>query len=186
MKRMRYYAAGFLIAAILGLPAVSCRAFDYTLSVDQIAAQPLTAYQTVYLGMPRVDFDANFSILPDWKFLDSAHDCEEIAERSTGSGSQAVTEGIRVITANASPTGKVLAFDNYFKTKDKKIAQSIYTRLVATIYANMENFPQSQQKTAMVWVENDVTIVVSWTPQKDDQGYYTVTIHRYNNRVLQE
>ncbi len=185
MKRMRY-AAGFLIAAILGLPAVSCRAFDYTLSVDQIAAQPLTAYQTVYLGMPRADFDANFRILPDWKFLASTHDCEEMAERSTRSGSQEVTEGIRVITANASPTGKVLAFDNYFKTKDKKIAQSIYTRLVATIYANMENFPQSQQKTAMVWVENDVTIVVSWTPQKDDQGYYTVTIHRYNNRVLQE
>lgn len=185
MKRMQY-AAGFLLAAILGLPAVSCRAFDYTLSVDQIAAQPLTAYQTVYLGMPRADFDENFMVLPDWKFLDSSHDCEEVAERSTGNGSQDVTEGIRVITANASPTGKVLAFDNYFKTKDKKIAQSIYTRLVATIYANMDNFPQSRQKTAMVWVENDVTVVVSWTTQKDDQGYYTVTIHRYNNRVLQE
>lgn len=185
MKRIRY-AVCCLLAAIVMIPAAVSRAFEYTLSVDQIAADPLTAYQTVYLGMPRADFDANFTVLPDWKFLDSSQDCEEIAERSTGSGSSDVTEGIRVVTANASPTGKVLAFDNYFKTKDKKIAKSIYTRLVATIYSNMENFPQSQRDAVVVWVENDVTIVVSYTGRKDAQGYYTVTIHRYNNRVLHE
>lgn len=185
MKRTRFTAACFAAATIM-MSAASCQAFEYTLSVDQIAANPLTAYQTVYLGMPRADFDENFVVLPDWKFIDSSHTCEELAERSTGTGPNDVTEGIRIITADASPTGKVLAFDNYFKTKDKKIAKTIYTRLVATIYSNMENFPQSQRDTAVTWVENDVTIVVSYTGQKDEQGYYTVTIHRYNNRVLNE
>lgn len=185
MKSLRYAVCG--AAAVLTImSAASGQAFDYKLSVDQIAADPLTAYQTVYLGMPRADFDENFITLPDWKFMETADVHEEVAERSTGSEYSDVTEGIRILSANTAPDGKVLAFDNYFKTKDKKIAQSIYTRLVATIYANMENFPQSQQKTTMVWVENDVTVVVSWMPQKDTQGYYTVTIHRYNNRVLHE
>lgn len=184
IKRLRY--AVCCVFTALSLVPISGLAFDYKLSVDQIAADPLTAYQTVYLGMPRADFDENFIGLPDWKFVDCEDIHEERAERSTGNGHDDVTEGIRIVSANTAPDGKVLAFDNYFKTKSKGIAKSIYTRLIATIYANMENFPQSRQRRQMTWVQNDVTIVVSHAEQKDAQGYYTVTIHRYNNRALQE
>ncbi len=184
MKSVRY--AICCVFAAIALVPISGLAFDYKLSVDQIAADPLTAYQTVYLGMPRADFDENFIVLPDWKFVDTSDVHEEIAERSTGTGNDDVTEGIRIVSANTAPDGKVLAFDNYFKTKNKRIAKSIYTRLIATIYANMENFPQSQQHMQMTWVQNDVTIVVSYGEQKDAQGYYAVTIHRYNNRELHE
>ena len=61
----------------------SAGAFDYNQSVDEIAESPLTAYQTVYLGMPRADFDANFSILPDWTFYGSSVSFTERAERTS-------------------------------------------------------------------------------------------------------
>ena len=71
-----------------------------------------------------------------------------------------------------------------FKTADKKTAKDIYTRLMATIYSNMENFPQRQSSSSVTWVQNDVTIVVSYTEQKDEDGQYVVLIRRYNNHVL--
>lgn len=172
-----------LAAAVLPV-FTTAFAFDYNTSVDEIAADPLTAYQTVYLGMPRADFDGNFSILPDWKFHGSESSYQEWAERKTTSDGVTVIEGIEIFSASPSPVGKVIAFDSYFKTADKNTAKGIYTRLVATVYANMENFPESQQGNTVIWVQNDVTIVVSYDGKKDADGMYIVRIHRYNNHVL--
>lgn len=67
MMYKKIIASGLLWAAL----TASAGAFDYNQSVDEIAANPLTAYQTVYLGMPRADFDGNFSVLSDWTFYGS-------------------------------------------------------------------------------------------------------------------
>ena len=61
----------------------------------------------------------------------------------------------------------------------------MYARLSATIYSNMENFPASQSSKEIRWIQNDVTIVTWIDDKKDADGYYTVTIRRYNNQVLQ-
>ncbi len=53
-----------VLAAAMYIPA-GALAFDYNLSIDEISEHPLTAYNTVYLGMPKKDFALNFSILPD-------------------------------------------------------------------------------------------------------------------------
>ena len=158
--------AAALLWAALTAPA---GAFDYNQSVDEIAESPLTAYQTVYLGMPRADFDANFSILPDWTFYGST---------------VSFTEGIEIFSADTSAKGKVLAFDNYFKTTDKATAKSIYSRLVATIYSNMENFPVKQSDKEVEWTQDDVSITVAFDGQKDAKGQYIVYIRRYNNKIL--
>lgn len=47
MMYKKIIAAGLLWTAL----TASAGAFDYNQSVDEIAANPLTAYQTVYLGM---------------------------------------------------------------------------------------------------------------------------------------
>lgn len=178
---MKKLAAVCLLWSALTFPV---GAFDYNQSVDEIAESPLTAYQTVYLGMPRADFDANFAILPDWKFFGSTVSFTEHAERTSVVNNISVTEGIEIFSADTSAKGRVLAFDNYFKTKDKKTAQSIYTRLVATIYSNMENFPARQTSKEVEWVQNDVSITVAFDGQKDNDGNYIVYIRRYNNKVL--
>ncbi len=184
---MKQIAVAMALAALVaGATPVSQAAFDYNTSIDEISASPLTAYDTVYLGMPRRDFAANFSVLPDWTYSGSATSYQEQAERTGTFGRVTVTEGIVIFTANPSDTGKVLAFDNYFKTKDKKTAKEMYTRLVATVYSNMENFPVQQRRHAVTWQEGDVTIVVSSTRTADADGFYTVTIRRYNNQVLHE
>lgn len=186
MKRTYRYILTALTAIVMTLEMgmTAFASFDYNKSVDEIAASPLTAYNTVYLGMPRADFGANFALLPDWKFYGSSISYQERAERSTVKNSIPVTEGIQIFTANPSASGKVLAFDSYFKTADKKTAKDIYTRLMATIYSNMENFPQRQSSSSVTWVQNDVTIAVSYTEQKDEDGQYVVLIRRYNNHVL--
>ncbi|WP_289002267.1 hypothetical protein [uncultured Megasphaera sp.] len=48
----------------------------------------------------------------------------------------------------------------------------------------MEDFPYSQSDDEITWVQNDVTIVTSFNGRKDADGYYTVTLRRYNNHVL--
>lgn len=53
-----------LMTALAGM--VACQVagaanFDYLKSVDEVAENPLTAYNTVYLGMPRADFGGNFA-----------------------------------------------------------------------------------------------------------------------------
>lgn len=151
--------AATLLWAALATPA---GAFDYNQSVDEIAESPLTAYQTVYLGMPRADFDANFSILPDWTFYGSTVSFTERAERTSVVKNVSVTEGIEIFSADTSAKGKVLAFDNYFKTTDKATAKSIYSRLVATIYSNMENFPVKQSDKEVEWTQDDVSIDLPW------------------------
>lgn len=182
---MKKHTKQWLVTAVAAaMPFISQASFSYTQSVDEIANNPLVAYQTVYLGMPRSDFDINFSILPDWTFYGNTATTEEWAERSTGDGVNDVTESIKITTANSTKNGRVLAFENSFATKNKTIAKDIYNRLVATIYSNMENFPHRQQGQAVTWVENDVTIVVSYDGKKDEKGLYKVCIRRYNNRVL--
>lgn len=79
MMHKKVMASALLWAAL----TASAGAFDYNQSVDEIAESPLTAYQTVYLGMPRADFDANFSILPDWTFYGSSVSFTERAERTS-------------------------------------------------------------------------------------------------------
>lgn len=173
--------AAALLWAALTVPA---GAFDYNQSVDEIAESPLTAYQTVYLGMPRADFDANFSILPDWTFYGSTVSFTERAERTSVVKNVSVTEGIEIFSADTSAKGKVLAFDNYFKTTDKATAKRIYSRLVATIYSNMENFPVKQGDKEVEWTQDDVSITVAFDGQKDAKGQYIVYIRRYNNKIL--
>jgi len=123
MMYKKVMASALLWAAL----TASAGAFDYNQSVDEIAESPLTAYQTVYLGMPRADFDANFSILPDWTFYGSSVSFTERAERTSVVKNVSVTEGIEIFSADTSAKGKVLAFDNYFKTTDKATAKSIYS-----------------------------------------------------------
>ena len=79
MMYKKMIAAGLLWTAL----TASAGAFDYNQSVDEIAANPLTAYQTVYLGMPRADFDGNFSVLSDWTFYGSTVSFTEKAERTS-------------------------------------------------------------------------------------------------------
>ena len=124
MMYKKVMASALLWAAL----TASAGAFDYNQSVDEIAESPLTAYQTVYLGMPRADFDANFSILQDWTFYGSSVSFTERAERTSVVKNVSVTEGIEIFSADTSAKGKVLAFDNYFKTTDKATAKSIYSR----------------------------------------------------------
>ena len=179
MMYKKVMASALLWAAL----TASAGAFDYNQSVDEIAESPLTAYQTVYLGM-RADFDANFSILPDWTFYGSSVSFTERAERTSVVKNVSVTEGIEIFSADTSAKGKVLAFDNYFKTTDKATAKSIYSRLVATIYSNMENFPVKQTSKEVEWTQDDVSITVAFDGQKDSDGNYIVYIRRYNNKIL--
>ena len=180
MMYKKMIAAGLLWTAL----TASAGAIDYNQSVDEIAANPLTAYQTVYLGMPRADFDGNFSVLSDWTFYGSTVSFTEKAERTSVEKGISVTEGIEIFSADTSAKGKVLAFDNYFKTKDKATAKSIYSRLVATIYSNMENFPVKQSDKEVEWKQDDVSITVAFDGQKDRNGDYIVYIRRYNNKIL--
>lgn len=151
MMYKKIIAAGLLWTAL----TASAGAFDYNQSVDEIAANPLTAYQTVYLGMPRADFDGNFSVLSDWTFYGSTVSFTEKAERTSVVKNVSVTEGIEIFSADTSAKGRVLAFDNYFKTKDKATAKSIYTRLVATIYSNMET--SRSNRAIRKWNGNKMT-----------------------------
>lgn len=160
--------------------------FDYMKSVDEVAEDPLTAYHTVYLGMPRADFTGNFSILKDWTYTGDGASYQEKAERTTTTGGVTVTEGLSILAASTEPTGKVLAFDNYFLTKDKKTAKDMYSRLVSTVYANMESFPSEQGSSKVVWIHNDITVVVSFTGKTDVNGNYVVLLRRFNNHVLSE
>ena len=173
MMYKKVMASALLWAAL----TASAGAFDYNQSVDEIAESPLTAYQTVYLGMPRADFDANFSILPDWTFYGSSVSFTERAERTSVVKNVSVTEGIEIFSADTSAKGKVLAFD-------KATAKSIYSRLVATIYSNMENFPVKQTSKEVEWTQDDVSITVAFDGQKDSDGNYIVYIRRYNNKIL--
>ncbi|WP_101912073.1 hypothetical protein [Megasphaera vaginalis (ex Bordigoni et al. 2020)] len=162
----------------------SFAAFDYNQSVDEAAIDPLTAYHTLYLGMPRSDFSANFSVLSDWTFYSRPEALTEWAERSTVANDVKVTEGVSVYTETTAAKARVLAFENYFKTDKKKVAQAIYSRIIATIYAGVEDFPESQSGNQMTWVQKDITIVVSFDGKKADDGQYIVRIRRYNNSVL--
>lgn len=180
---MKWKTGLAVLAAAMCIPAGSM-AFDYNLSIDEISEHPLTAYNTVYLGMPKKDFALNFSILPDWTFYGSDGTTEK-AERSVTQNGVTVIEGLSITTADGSPRGKVLAFENYFKTTNRKAARDMYARLSSTIYSNMENFPASQSSKEIRWIQNDVTIVTWIDDKKDADGYYTVTIRRYNNHVLQ-
>lgn len=180
------YASVLAALAVVTMTACPVSAFDYNMSVDEISASPLTAYNTVYLGMPRSDFDANFSVLPDWTFYGNTTERGERAERSVTNKNVTVTEGIRIYTEDATANAKVLSFDNYFTTADKGVAKAIYTRLSATVYSMMESFPASQTGTAITWVQDDVTIVCHFDGRKDANGNYTVYIRRYNNHVLNE
>ena len=184
MKRLLLVLAA--AACLTGFAPAGGSAFNYDESVDSISLSPTTAYDTVYLGMPRGDFDANFSALTDWKYYGNTTERTEKAERSTGNDKDAVVEGIAIYTAEPSKNSRVLAFDNYFKTKDKKTAREIYKRLRATIYSSMSDFPRSQRRGKVVWVDKDVTISVSYTGQRDEEGWYVVSIRRYNNRMLKK
>lgn len=182
--KWNYIPVAAALAAVV-LSASPAGAFDYNLSVDEISASPLTAYNTVYLGMPRSDFDANFSVLSDWTFYGNTMEKTERAERSVTVKGITVTEGVGILTAGTTGDAKVLAFDNYFKTTDKRTAKAISTRLVATVYSNMESFPASQNSTAVTWVQDDVTIVCYYDGKKEADGTYRVYIRRYNNNRLQ-
>ena len=102
-----------VLAAAMYIPA-GALAFDYNLSIDEISEHPLTAYNTVYLGMPKKDFALNFSILPDWTFYGSDGTTEK-AERSVTQDGVTVIEGLSIETADGSPAGRGLAFENYFR-----------------------------------------------------------------------
>lgn len=171
---------------VVGFGLFSAAAFDYDQSVDEISLSPTTAYDTVYLGMSRADFDANFSAVPGWTFYGNTTSKLERAERSVTHDGVTILEGIVVLTSGTAADSKVLAFDNYFRTTDKKTARDIYKRLRASIYAAMDDFPQKQSGRMTTWVHGDVTIVVFAKEEKDQDGMYAVVIRRYNNHVLQE
>ena len=183
MKRILCALACVVCLCFGLLPAA---AFDYDQSVDEISLSPTTAYDTVYLGMPRADFEANFSALPGWTFYGSTTSKLERAERSVTRDGVTVQEGLVILTADTSADSRVLAFDNYFRTADKKTARDIYRRLRASIYSAMDDFPVRQSGRMTTWVRGDVTIVVFSKAEKDKDGMYTVVIRRYNNHVLKE
>ena len=183
MKRI-FCALAFACCLVLG--SMTASAFDYDQSVDEISLSPTTAYDTVYLGMSRADFDANFSALPGWTFYGNTTSRLERAERSVTRDGVTVQEGLVILTDDTAADSKVLAFDNYFRTADKKTARDIYRRLRASIYAAMDDFPVRQSSRMTTWVRGDVTIVVFAKAEKDKDGMYAVVIRRYNNHVLKE
>ena len=121
------------------------------------------------------DFDANFSILSDWTFYGSTVSFTERAERTSVVKNVSVTEGIEIFSADTSAKGKVLAFDNYFKTTDKATAKSIYSRLVATIYSNMENFPVKQSDKEVEWTRMTCRSLSPLTARKTRKGNISST-----------
>lgn len=161
----------------------SAGAFDYKVSIDEVAEHPLTAYETLYLGMPQKDFSLNFSVLPDW-IMQRLSAQESRAERRGTRNGVTIVEGVRVQAADGSTQGRVLAFENYFKTNDKKTAKTTYTRLVSTLYANMDGYPVKQTDSTVTWVAGEVTVTISRT--KDESGLYTVILRRYNNKELKQ
>ena len=102
---MKWKTGLAVLAAAMCIPAGSM-AFDYNLSIDEISEHPLTAYNTVYLGMPKKDFALNFSILPDWTFYGSDGTTEK-AERSVTQNGITVIEGLSITTADGSPRGNL-------------------------------------------------------------------------------
>ncbi|WP_289002268.1 hypothetical protein [uncultured Megasphaera sp.] len=113
----KHYAAAAVLA--LSLVPAAAGAFDYNMSVDEVSEHPLTAYNTVYLAMPKADFARNFAVLPDWTFYASDGTSEK-AERTTTDGKATIIEGLSITTANGTPQGKTIAFENYFKSNDRK------------------------------------------------------------------
>lgn len=183
MQQLKKYILSIVAGGLL-IPATA-GAFDYNLSIDEISESPLTAYNTIYLGMPKKDFALNFSVLPDWTFYASDGVFEK-AERKGDFDGNTVIEGLDIYTANGTPDGRVLAFENYFKCPNKRMAREMYARLSGTIYVSMENFPSYQSDKEIRWIEGDVTIVTYIDERKDDAGYYTVVIRRYNNTVMNQ
>lgn len=183
MKSLKKSILTMLMTSLF-LPA-TIGAFDYNKSIDEISESPLTAYNTIYLGMPKKDFAANFSVLPDWTFYGSDGVFEK-AERKGDFDGVTVIEGLDIYTANGAPDGRVIAFENYFKCPDKKMARHMYARLSGTVYSFMENFPAYQSSKEIRWIQGDVTIVTYIDERKDDDGYYTVAIRRYNNTVMNQ
>ncbi len=59
MQQLKKYILSIVAGGLL-IPATA-GAFDYNLSIDEISESPLTAYNTIYLGMPKKDFALNFS-----------------------------------------------------------------------------------------------------------------------------
>lgn len=183
---MKHLLCALACVGLLGFGIFPSSAFDYNQAVDEISLSPTTAYDTVYLGMPRADFDANFSTVPGWTFYGSTTSKLERAERSVTNDGETVQEGIVILTSSAAADSKVLAFDNYFRTTDKKIAKDIYKRLCASMYAAIDDFPAKQSHLMTTWVHGDVTIVVFAKDEKDKDGMYAVVVRRYNNHVLRE
>ena len=95
MKRI-FCALAFACCLVLG--PITASAFDYDQSVDEISLSPTTAYGTVYLGMSRADFDANFSALPGWTFYGNTTSKLERAERSVTRDGVTVQEGLVILT----------------------------------------------------------------------------------------
>ena len=134
MMYKKVMASALLWAAL----TASAGAFDYNQSVDEIAESPLTAYQTVYLGMPRADFDANFSILPDWTFYGSSVSFTERAERTSVVKNVSVTEGIEIFSADTSAKGKVLVCQgSRHKEYSEEEASKILAEEEIQIYVDM-------------------------------------------------
>jgi len=179
-------ACVFFSSAVLTSTAFfSCAAFDYNKAVDEIAADPLTSYNTVYLGMPKSDFDLDFSMLPDWSFYKNEMGVNEKAERETKIDGTTLLEGIKITTAIPAGSAKVIAFDCYFKTDSKKIAKEIYDRAVSTVWSGVEDMPVAQASDFVFWKQKDISIVVSYRYEKDE-NQYVITIRRFNNRILNQ
>ena len=155
-------------------------AFDVNQAADEVTVDPLTAY-TVYLGMPKADFAADFSVLSDWQYkqIDGTH---EKAERTMKLKNDFLLEGVNILTVDAAPSSKVIEFNNYFKTGNKGIAKAVYQRLLSTIWMSLEA-PVSQSGDSALWVSKDVSIQVTMAYDKGE-GAYIVTIRRFNNTIL--
>jgi hypothetical protein len=178
---LRITMAGSLLT--LGMLTCSFAAFDCHKAVDEIATDPLTAYSTVYLGMPRGDFDADFSVLPDWVFYKNNNNVNEKVERKGIVNGVNIVEGLAITSVDATATSKVIAFDNYFKTGDKKTAWSIYKRIMSTVWSGMEDMPIAQDNDHVAWKVRDITVVVSIQYNRDE-SQYVIIIRRYNNVLL--
>jgi len=167
-----------ILAAVfsIGSALSSMAYFDYNQAADEVTMEPMTAY-TVYLAMPKTDFGGNFSILPDWKYYKGQGDSEK-AEREYTRDGVYMLEGLEIKAPVKSWGQRVVEFDNYFKTNDKKIARSMYQRMLQTLWAGMDE-PVVQKEDYAQWSQDNFAMALQLSYDKT-AGQYLILLRRYN------
>ena len=130
----RIYIALVFFALLLQSGLVSAtQSFDYMADVDTVTSNSEKAY-SLYIGMPYVDFRANFDALPDWTFVREFNagvsgKCTVYKKRS-----QTNDEVIETVNVFTDKYRNIEYFYIFFHTDSKVIADKMYNKAEANIY----------------------------------------------------